>query len=195
MMRQTAPWMMLVVGVLLGTMAHAQPAYVGQDGCKSCHKDEHADWSKSKHASAIDLLKPGKSSAAKQKAGLDPDKDYSADEKCLRCHVTGYRAAGGFESASATPALAGVGCESCHGPGSQYREIHKEKKLNFTKAEVMAVGQLYASQDPGVCKSCHGHKDNPFVPKLDAKYSDDVDALMKKNRRAFHDFYPLDGKH
>lgn len=186
----------LVIGLLLSaTGAWARPSYVGSEECKTCHADEFGDWQRSKHARVFELLQPGERSGAKKKASLDPDKDYTTDRKCLQCHTTGFGEGGGFEDKQSTPSMSGLGCEACHGPGSEYRKLHKSKRLDFTRQEAQAAGQLYGSLDPGVCKRCHGHKDNPFVPSLDPKYTDDIDKLMKKSRRAFHEFYPLDGKH
>ncbi|HBG47287.1 MAG TPA: cytochrome C554 [Deltaproteobacteria bacterium] len=175
------------VTVLAGS-AWAAPKYVGVDGCK-CHKSEISDWERSSHAKAFDLLSPGKKDAKKKKAGLDPDKDYSSDPKCVKCHTTGYKDDGGFTDLSSTAKLAGVGCEMCHGPGSDYRQIHKEKTTKFTRAEVKAAGQLFGSVDPQVCYSCHKNKDNPFRDEgFDVKEAID-------NSRAFHKLYPLEGNH
>jgi peroxiredoxin/nitrate/TMAO reductase-like tetraheme cytochrome c subunit len=83
-------------------------AYVGSEACRSCHAVEHATWSASPHARAVETL------AAAKKDG-DPD--------CLRCHTTGYGRPGGFPE-KGLPAkhadLAAVGCESCHGPGGDH---------------------------------------------------------------------------
>jgi len=49
---------------------------------------------------------------AKQRAGLDPARDYTTDAKCLECHTTGY---GGVDGYPASPDVMGcVSCESCH---------------------------------------------------------------------------------
>ena len=182
--------------IFLGRAPQGEAAefhYVGTEGCK-CHKSEISDWERSKHAQAYELLMPGKQKSKKKKAGLDPDKDYSNDEKCLPCHVTGLKKPGGFRDSASTPAMAGVGCESCHGAGSEYRGLHKDKSLTFTRDEAKEMGALYGSVDPKVCDTCHSHADNPFTAKIDAKYNFDHGAALKENR-SFHDFYALDGKH
>lgn len=148
----------------------------------------------SKHAKAFDLLKAGKKKSKKKKAGLDPDKDYTNDEKCLPCHVTGYKKDGGFTDSISTVNMAGVGCESCHGAGSKYRRLHKDKSLNFTNSEATALGALYGSKDKAVCERCHSHKDNPFKPEVNEKYKFLHTEALDKNR-SFHDYYELDGKH
>lgn len=178
---------------LLKLDSHAEHPFVGSGGC-GCHKQELSDWKTSKHARAFDLLKAGKKKASKKKAGLDPYKDYTHDEKCIKCHVVGYKKEGGFKDIESTRALSGVGCEMCHGAGKAYRTIHSSKPLTFTKDEVIRKGQIYASMDQSVCKRCHGHKDTPFKPEIDKKYDIDfVEAL--KDERVFHGIYSLKGKH
>lgn len=191
--------MTVIVGLfllaLLALPTHADtvvsaspPVYVGYEGCAMCHRDHYADWQRSKHAKAFELLKPGQRVAAKKKAELDPDKDYTTSIKCLKCHTTGYRETGGYVNLEETPTRAGIGCEMCHGPGSEYRKIHKQKHTGFTHEEVGAAGQLYGSLDPKVCARCHEHEDTPMQPSVDEKYKFDRDERLKITR-AFHKHY------
>ncbi len=167
--------------------------YTGAEGC-ACHKAEISDWERSKHGQAFDLLKPGKRASKKKKAGLDPDKDYTRDPKCLPCHVTGYKEDGGFKDLESTGNLAGIGCEMCHGPGSEYRVLHKEKGMTFTKADARGMGQVYGSFDESVCRRCHENKFSPFKPEIDERYRFKLkEALM--NDMSFHKLYPLSGVH
>ena len=167
---------------------NATPAYVGFEGCAMCHRDQHKDWEKSKHAKAFELLRPGVRVAAKKKAELDPDKDYTTSLKCLKCHTTGYREPGGYVNMAETPSRAGIGCEMCHGPGSEYRKIHKQKHTGFTREEVMTAGQTYGSTDTKVCRRCHEHEDTPMQPKVDDKYKFDLEERLK-NTRSYHKHY------
>lgn len=172
--------------------------YVGNKGCVMCHRNEFADWEKSKHARAFELLKPNKRRKAKAHADLDPKKDYSLEynskQKCLKCHTTGFGKDGGFKDIESTPNMVGVGCESCHGPGSVYRTIHKAKRARFTREEVVAAGQTYGSVDPQVCEKCHRNKDAPMNPKLDKKYIFEHGKSLK-NTREIHQYYEQIGKH
>ena len=186
----------LIIAVTLLVAADrsaAEGVYAGEDGCK-CHKSEIIDWERSKHAKAFDLLLPGKRKAAKTKAGLDPKQDYSRDVRCIKCHVVGYNSEGGFIDIATTPAQAGVGCESCHGPGKSYRIVHGKKPLTFTKEEVKALGQQYSSSSESVCRNCHEHPDSPFQPHIDAKYRFRHKEALKQTD-LFHNYYPLKAKH
>ncbi|HEC15679.1 MAG TPA: cytochrome C554 [Sedimenticola sp.] len=165
--------------------AEAKPKYVGSKKCGGCHKSEQLAWQVSIHAKAFDLLKPGKRKKAKKRAELDPEKDYTADKKCVKCHVTGYGEKGGYKDIKSTPNMLGVGCESCHGPGSKYVILHDEKMYGFGRSEAKALGQTYGSEDESVCIKCHGDKDSPFHEKIDPKYKFDWKAALAK-RKTFH---------
>jgi hypothetical protein len=81
--------------------------YMGRAKCASCHLKENTSWKKMKHPKAFD----------------DLSANYKTDKSCLVCHVTGFGEPSGFKSAAATPQLAGVTCEACHGPGSEHVKI------------------------------------------------------------------------
>lgn len=118
-------------------------AYVGSAACQSCHADEHAAWLTQPHARALDTL------AAKGKAG-DPD--------CLRCHTTGFGKPGGFQAgAGAQPELAGVGCESCHGPGADHASETARKQGTILKLSDKC-GSCAILQ---ICGSCHDDANDP----------------------------------
>lgn len=180
--------------VLVTGTASAEPSYLGSKSCAGCHKAETKDWQRSVHGKTMEILSPGKRSGPKHKADLDPDKDYSKDDKCLKCHTTGYKKPGGFVDMNSTPDLAGVGCESCHGPAGSYREIHKQKMLDFKSAEVRAAGQTYASKGDKVCENCH-NTDSPFKASVDKKYIFDLKERLKTGTDTFHQINPLEANH
>lgn len=184
---------LMVVLIMSAVNSYAAPKFVGVDGCR-CHQSEISDWGRSKHAKAFELLEPGKRITAKKKAGLDPDQDYTKDTKCQKCHTTGYKEEGGFQDLASTPNMTGIQCEMCHGAGSEFRNLHKEKTTKFTVEEAKALGQTFGSMDVSVCKKCHEHKDTPFRPEVDDKYKFNHQEALK-NDRAFHKMYPLEGKH
>lgn len=156
----------LVAGMFaadVGPVQAGEHAYVGNKKCKMCHLKEWQSWSQTKMARAFDVLKPGAAAEAKKNAGLDPAKDYTGDPACLDCHTTGYGKPGGFTGIAATPDLAGVGCEMCHGPGGTYTQSKYMSLANkeFKRADLVAVGMNGAvSKDQ--CVLCHNDR-SPFV--------------------------------
>lgn len=170
--------------------AYADSAeYVGVKKCKACHIKQFKSWKETSMANSFENLKPGVKAEAKSKAGLDPEKDYTADAGCLKCHTTGYGSPGGFKSIEETPNLAGVQCESCHGAGSQYSQIMKTNK-QYKLAEVKAAGLIVPSEDEKGCIACHG-KDSPFNESVDPKYK----FVFKEALEKTHEHFPHKYEH
>jgi len=164
-------------------------SYLGVKKCKACHIKQYKSWKKTAMADSFEKLKAGVAADAKKKAGLDPNKDYTHDSNCLKCHTTGYGKDGGFKSIEDTPKLAGVQCEGCHGPGSEYRKLMKKNK-KFKRAEAKAAGLTIPSEDEKGCMSCHGG-DSPFNEKVDAKYKFNFKERLDKT----HKHFPLKYEH
>jgi hypothetical protein len=85
-------------------------SYVGSQRCQNCHAADYRIWERSSHSHAWDTLA--------QKATRPSLRQY--DPECVLCHSVGLEYQTGFISATHTPALKHVGCESCHGPGSAH---------------------------------------------------------------------------
>ncbi|MEA2552314.1 MAG: hypothetical protein QOJ65_490 [Fimbriimonadaceae bacterium] len=77
-------------------------SYAGTATCGTCHSKALAVWKTSLHSHALETLER---------------RAHDRDPECLPCHVVGLQSVHGFTSRSATPQLANVGCESCHGAG------------------------------------------------------------------------------
>jgi len=163
--------------------------YIGVQKCKACHIKQYKSWADTAMATSFESLKPGVKAAEKQKAGIDPAKDYTHDSMCLECHTTGYGKPGGFTSIEETPNLANVQCESCHGPGGNYREIMKKNK-EFKMADIKSVGFIMPSEDEQGCLICHGER-SPFNEKVDPKYKFGFKERIKK----VHEHFPLKYQH
>ena len=163
--------------------------YVGSKKCKMCHLKEYKSWEQTKMATAFDTLKPGARAEEKKAAGLDPDKDYSADAECVPCHSTGHGESGGFVDIATTPDLAGVGCEMCHGPGETYLqpEHMSLKNKEYKKADLVAVGMV-GEITIKQCENCHNSK-SPFVGE---DYVFDFEANKEEGT---HEKFPLKYKH
>jgi hypothetical protein len=110
----------------------ATAGYVGSEKCGSCHAQDYHTWSLSRHSKALASLEA-------ERHGRDPD--------CVSCHVTGLESDHGYRSRTLTPALAKVGCESCHGPGEAHSAQPKLVKLPKVGAKS--------------CSPCHVAENSP----------------------------------
>ncbi len=156
--------------------------YIGAKKCKACHLKQFKAWKKTTMADSFENLKTGVKVAEKKAAGL-ADKDYTHDPDCLKCHTTGYGKPGGFSSAEETPKLAGVQCEGCHGPGSEYVKIMKKNK-KYKIDDVKAAGLTVPSEDEKGCMLCHG-ADSPFTEKVDARYKWEFRDRLERTHKHF----------
>lgn len=82
-------------------------AFTGSEDCRRCHEYEYDEWSVKAHADALNKLK---------NVGSD------RDPECVICHVVGLEYEGGYVSEATTRQLKDVGCEACHGPGSEHAQ-------------------------------------------------------------------------
>ncbi|HTY10200.1 MAG TPA: cytochrome c family protein [Bacteroidota bacterium] len=149
---------MLVVAamvVFLALPSEAQHKYVGVTMCSVCHKTEKQGkqfdiWKSSAHASAFKTLQSPKADEIAKAKGLKVK--ASEAPECLQCHVTGYAADKALTSALKVED--GIQCESCHGPGSDYKSIPVMKD----KAKAEAAGLVLAAGDAKLCTQCHNSK-------------------------------------
>jgi len=177
---------LLAVAPSKAVAAEGDHAFVGAKKCRTCHIKEFKSWEKTKMAQAFETLKPGERAEAKTAAGLDPDKDYTADPECVRCHVTGHGSEGGFVDIASTPKLAGVGCEMCHGAGGTYiqKEYMSLKNKEYKKADIVAVGMVGEITE-AQCANCH-NSDSPFFKEFD---------FEQRKADGTHEKFPLKYEH
>jgi hypothetical protein len=135
--------------------------YVGSEKCgKMCHNSEkggmqYSIWLKGKHAAAFTSLGTEKAKEVAKKAGVTDDPQKS--NRCVPCHVTGF----GVKKELIEPTCTyneGVGCEACHGPGSEY------KKINNMKNHDLAVAAGLVEQKEAVCIRCHNKGSPVYKP-------------------------------
>jgi YVTN family beta-propeller protein len=124
------------------------PRYVGSAACGSCHRGrEHGHqyslWRLSKHALAWAVLGTPRAYEIAKKQGVQGQPSRSP--QCLKCHTTEQ---GGACLTSFT-VDEGVGCEACHGPGSEYMQ---EAVMRDRRA-AEAAGLKHPSRP--TCAPCH----------------------------------------
>jgi hypothetical protein len=129
--------------------------YVGAKKCKTCHKkelmgDQYGEWQKGVHAKAYETLKGEKAAEIAKKKGLSTSPHET--EECLQCHVTGYGLpASAFDKKKLLKNSDGIQCESCHGPGKDYRK----KKIMSDRDKAIAKGMWEPGKDEKICTACH----------------------------------------
>ncbi len=116
--------------------------YTGSKSCK-CHEYEYERWSSNAHAKAFSTLE-------KVNSQYDPE--------CVVCHVIGMDYESGFISQQQTGHLINVGCENCHGPGSEH---------------VLTAGKTELTEPKSSCIDCH-------TPEHSGDYAGNEEAFMEK---------------
>lgn len=149
---------------MLAPLFSADAQYIGAKKCMMCHKSEargnqYGKWLESSHAKAFETLKGAEAAAVAKKKGIaDPSK---ADE-CLKCHVTGHGAPKSALAEGFVPTSEGVGCESCHGPGSLYKTMTIMKALYEGKQDPKAVAFEKGGKE--TCLRCHNEQSPTYKP-------------------------------
>lgn len=132
--------------------------YVGVDGCKMCHRspakgNQFGQWESTLHAKAYETLGSDYSKEVAAEAGVSGDPQQA--EACLECHIT----AAGCPDARKERTYKmedGVGCESCHGPGSAYKSI----TIMRDHEKAVANGLIVPSEE--TCVKCHNERSPTF---------------------------------
>ena len=96
--------------------------YVGSESCKACYESAYDKWRKT-----------GQTGHAKAYATLE-EKGSQYDPECIACHVIGLDYDSGFVSEQKTPEMKNVGCENCHGPGSEHVRTYGQADFNDPKS-------------------------------------------------------------
>jgi YVTN family beta-propeller protein len=144
-----------------------QPKHIGIRICATCHKGpmmgyQFSKWRLSAHSQAYAVLSSKRAYEIAKEEGLKDDPQIS--QACLKCHTTAYHqpAGGAMDICSI---YEGVGCEACHGAGSNY---YPEAIMRDSHA-AKAAGLKEVTRE--TCLGCHE----------DAHGKDfDFDEAMKK---------------
>ena len=141
------------------------PKYVGSAVCGECHRGresgfQYSKWLLSRHSRAWAALGTERGRQIARERGVEGDPQRAAE--CLQCHSTGYRE-GPEAFADSFSIDEGVGCEACHGPGSEYSpEAVMMDPLAARKAGLKEVNEA-------TCMPCHENAHGkPFEADLSA---------------------------
>ena len=135
--------------------------YVGVEKCRTCHEKELMGnqvrvWAEGPHRRAYETLTTQASVAIAKELGIETP-PYQSDA-CLRCHVTAHGVSP-VRIANPVELVDGVQCESCHGPGRDYRK----KKIMSDLEVATSKGLWDAGAAEAICAACH----NPESPTYD----------------------------
>jgi hypothetical protein len=130
------------------------PQYVGSRACRECHStpeqgDPYVTWLHSRHSHAYwRLAGDWALFLGRQRPQYHDLESPLTDERCLLCHVTGAQDPDALFAGTFRPEE-GVGCESCHGPGSDY--VAPETMADHPA--FLAAGGVVP--DSATCQQCH----------------------------------------
>ncbi len=159
-------WLFFALWASTGLAAEFRmdPAKVkGPEECAECHKETVKAWRLTHHSSTFkDMPRSEDARAIADKMGI---KRIKSESDCLTCHFTVA-----MEEAAPAP-IAGISCESCHGAGADWIDVHSDFGGKDVKAENETpehkIQRLAASDAAGMirpsnlyelaanCYSCH----------------------------------------
>ncbi len=125
------------------TFSLAQYQTLGPGSCglgqNNCHTSENEWWKDDAHHATVDAFYDDPTAYEKiaRLAGVDTGSMLKGNQQCMSCHGTV------ISGKEAREAEDGVSCESCHGPGSAYKDPHSE---GDPKLGVNRPGRLKALQ-------------------------------------------------
>ncbi len=139
---------------LVGAPVEKVPLYVGSEVCGRCHDGpgagyQYSKWLLSKHARAYASLSLPEAKEIARISGVPVDPTKSP--LCLGCHSTASHAEP-WEIEVTFRRELGVQCEGCHGPGSEYLEVHQLKNRKLSEER----GMHFPTKAD--CMICHGEK-------------------------------------
>jgi hypothetical protein len=101
---------------------------LGAQSCEKCHAPEIQTWKRTPHHETfLTLHRKPEAQQIASKLGIA---NFKADSNCIQCHYTMDQVGDQLE------AIAGVSCESCHGPSQDWIAVHNDYGgPNVTKAQ------------------------------------------------------------
>lgn len=122
-----------------------------------CHEAELEVWEGSPHNASFDKFDdPSDELTEKIDAILEAvgSDDMTESPVCTNCHFTMIKE----EADEEAFADSGPSCESCHGPGSEFREIHSDQDVDYDQrmANAEAAGMIRPNMKFEIATNCNG---------------------------------------
>ncbi len=161
----------IIAASYLASSANAQHQTLGPGSCGSgqadCHLKDHEWWKNDAHKLSVQSMYDALPQYEKmaEQAGLVAKNLFKGDQLCMKCHAT---VVSGQEKREVDN---GVSCESCHGPGSSYKDPHSEgdpkagdQRTGYIKGLQLGMREL-ANLDirAATCVSCHYVNDEKLL--------------------------------
>ena len=139
-------------------------AYIGVAGCRMCHNstkqgEQVPIWKGTKHAQAYKSLKSEEALKMGAQRGLK--KAPVESPECLRCHAIGWDLSEEQRARFLKPAFKiedGIQCETCHGPGDEYKTLKVMKDRDLALKSGLVIG------DEKLCRTCHNEQSPAWKP-------------------------------
>jgi len=133
--------------------------YIGSEKCKMCHKtakqgEQYTIWKSGPHARAYETLAGEEAIKIGKEKGIDNPQESN---QCLSCHITAFGVADSLKKETLT-IEEGIGCEACHGAGSEY------KKISIMKNREKAIAAGLQVIDEKTCTICHNEGSPVYKP-------------------------------
>ncbi len=199
----------IFVGVMISALVAAPGAaqdlsrhVVGPMECGECHTAEVDIWKKSAHYRSFkELHRRKEAKAISKKLGI---KRIKSENLCMSCHYTAKKK-GRSESA-----IAGISCESCHGPAEKWLESHanyggpeatmesespqhKQKRLaSVDAAGMIRRDHLYKIAEN--CYRCHTTPNERLVNKGGHPSGSDFELVAWLSGEVLHNVFYSKGK-
>ena len=170
----------------------------GPDKCAECHPKEAEAWKATHHhATFIDLPRNEKAREIADKLGI---RRIKADSTCLSCHFT-------VQSAAEMEPISGISCESCHGAGEAWIDVHSTYASGVdreTETDAQRLHRIEMAVDKGMlspmdlyavaenCYQCHTAPNEELVNKGGHPAGSDFDLVAWSQGEVRHNFNRTD---
>ncbi|HEV8539498.1 MAG TPA: multiheme c-type cytochrome [Bacteroidota bacterium] len=171
----------------------AQFTTLGPSSCggdkSTCHATEFKN-QVDKHKNSLDDMTSDDAKKYAENSGVGAANILKGNSKCMSCHATALANKGEAEVED------GVSCEGCHGPGSGYRDSHKDVPKdkggydNAVKAGMTDLRKLDVRAE--TCVRCHLTTDQKILASghpsgLKFKYANQMKSIAKHWKRPLAD--------